>query len=103
MQLPTLQLCSVGMLGGAILRRVSMGRHAKNWNRSNAEHTPSVQGLSPRWNFLRTFPAWLFVKGVYTAFVLDYSASAFLVRPLADARVYRGVGLPRTRLSASEA
>ena len=38
-----------------------------------------AQGLSSRWNFLRTFPLWLFVKWAYTAFILDYSASAFLV------------------------
>lgn len=38
-----------------------------------------MQGMSPRWDFLRTFPLWLFIKWAYTAFVLDYSASAFLV------------------------
>jgi hypothetical protein len=37
------------------------------------------QGLSPRWSFLRTFPLWQFVKFLYTGFVLNYSASAFLV------------------------
>ena len=38
------------------------------------------QALSPRWRFLRTFAPWQFIKWAYTAFVLDYSAAAFLVR-----------------------
>ena len=30
----------------------------------------------------RTFPAWLAVKWAFTAFVLNYAAATFLVRPL---------------------
>ena len=37
------------------------------------------QGLGRRWDFLRTFPPLLFVKFLYTGFVLNYSAIAFLV------------------------
>ena len=38
-----------------------------------------MQGLPQRWRFLQTFPLWQFVKFLYTGFVLNYSASAFLV------------------------
>lgn len=37
------------------------------------------QGLGRRWDFLRTFPPLLFIKFLYTGFVLNYSAIAFLV------------------------
>lgn len=37
------------------------------------------QGLGRRWDFLRTFPPLLFLKFLYTGFVLNYSATAFLV------------------------
>ena len=40
-----------------------------------------VQGLPQRWRFLQTFPLWQFAKFIYTGFILNYSASAFLVRP----------------------
>ena len=39
-----------------------------------------VQGLPQRWRFLQTFPLWQFAKWIYTGFILNYSASAFLVR-----------------------
>ena len=39
------------------------------------------QGLGRRWDFLRTFPPLLFIKFLYTGFVLNYSAVAFLVSP----------------------
>ena len=38
-----------------------------------------VQGLPQRWRFIQTFPLWQFVKFLYTGFILNYSASAFLV------------------------
>ncbi|BDA41335.1 Lysophospholipid acyltransferase 2 [Coccomyxa sp. Obi] len=37
------------------------------------------QGLGKRWDFLRTFPPLLFIKFLYTGFVLNYSAIAFLL------------------------
>ncbi|EIE25092.1 membrane bound O-acyl transferase family protein [Coccomyxa subellipsoidea C-169] len=37
------------------------------------------QGLGRRWDFLRTFPPLLFIKFLYTGFVLNYSAVAFLL------------------------
>ena len=40
-----------------------------------------MQGLPQRWRFLQTFPLWQFAKWIYTGFILNYSASAFLVRP----------------------
>ncbi|CAK0783622.1 hypothetical protein CVIRNUC_006821 [Coccomyxa viridis] len=37
------------------------------------------QGLPQRWRFLQTFPLWQFAKWIYTGFILNYSASAFLL------------------------
>ncbi|CAL5220084.1 g2035 [Coccomyxa viridis] len=37
------------------------------------------QGLPQRWRFIQTFPLWQFVKFLYTGFILNYSASAFLL------------------------
>lgn len=47
-----------------------------------------MQGLPQRWRFLQTFPLWQFVKFLYTGFVLNYSASAFLVSCWAAGRMF---------------
>ena len=46
-----------------------------------------MQGLPQRWRFLQTFPLWQFAKWIYTGFILNYSASAFLVRPSQTHRI----------------
>ena len=46
-----------------------------------------AQGLPQRWRFLQTFPLWQFAKWIYTGFILNYSASAFLVRPSQTCRL----------------
>ena len=45
-----------------------------------------LQGLPQRWRFIQTFPLWQFVKFIYTGFILNYSASAFLVRVMPAVR-----------------
>lgn len=66
------------------------------------------QGLGKRWDFLRTFPPLLFIKFLYTGFVLNYSAIAFLVslRHMAGhssshAFLHRGVSAALSSLKCS--
>ena len=48
-----------------------------------------LQGLPQRWRFIQTFPLWQFVKFIYTGFILNYSASAFLVSSIPAVRNVR--------------
>lgn len=53
-----------------------------------------LQGLPQRWRFIQTFPLWQFVKFIYTGFILNYSASAFLVSSIPAVRNARAKQAP---------